>query len=245
MKWDLSQLEIIAEGKTKTVYAHPENPQLSLLYFKDDITAGDGAKHDVMKGKGAINCETSSLVMRCLNRHGVPTHFVEQIDENTQLVRKVDMIPLECISRQIAYGSLVRRFPFFKKGEQLPYVTFETHFKNDAEHDPPINKSLAVAGGLLTNEQYKIIHGITIKAFKILRDAFENVGATLVDYKVEFGITSDGQIVLADELTNDSWRVWPGGIEEHMIDKQVYRDTGDVKKAKVGYEQMLELVRRF
>ena len=243
-KFDLSQLEVLAEGKTKTVFQHPTVPNFRILHFKDDITAGDGAQKDIMQGKGLINCETSSLIMRYLERYGVSTHFVDYC-EDQQVVKQVNMVPLECISRQIAYGSLIKRFPFFEKGQKLDQITFETDFKNDAQNDPSITKQMAILGGIVTDTQYEVMKKLTIKAFEVLEKAFAKLDATLVDYKIEFGITPDGKVLLADELTNDSWRVWPGGIEEHMLDKEVYRQTADVKKAKVGYEQMLELVRKF
>lgn len=250
MSFDLSQLEKVAGGKTKDVYQHPDNEGWYILHFKDDITAGDGEKHDVMTGKGAINCETSSLIMAYLNSKEMPTHFVEQAGEGLQIVKKVEMIPLECISRQFAYGSMLKRFPFFEKGQRLDEITFETDFKNDAEHDPAINEQFAVLGKILAPGEYDTLQQYTVEIFSVLSDAFEGLGSTLVDYKVEFGRViqggkNTGQIVLGDELTNDSWRVWPGGKEEHMLDKEVYRQTGDVKKAKIGYEKMLELVRQF
>lgn len=242
---DIDKLEKLVEGKTKVVYAHPHNPNQNILYFKDDITAGDGAKRDLMLGKGEINCETTCTLMEYLEKKDIPTHHIDRLDKNTQIVKKVDMIPLECISRQIAYGSLIKKYPFFEKGKKLDKVTIETHFKNDSEHDPPINESLAVTGGLLTQEGYRHIEALTIRTFNLLVEAFAKHDVTLVDYKVEFGKTVDGKIVLGDEVTNDSWRAWPGGDEKKMVDNEIYRKTGDVKKTKVGYEQMLEIIRRF
>ncbi|HEX6506955.1 MAG TPA: phosphoribosylaminoimidazolesuccinocarboxamide synthase [Chloroflexota bacterium] len=234
----------IAEGKTKVLYAVPDDvtgyalpaSELAYMVHKDAITAGDGAKRDVIAGKGALSCRTTSAVFRYLDQHGVETHAIDTLDERTMLVRRAEMIPIEWVARRIATGSYIRRTGI-AEGTRFDPPVLELFYKDDAQHDPLITGEEAIAMGLCTRSEIETGLALTERVFTLLEQAWDAQDVQLVDLKIELGRTPDG-IVLADVIDNDSWRLWPGGERGRMLDKQVYRDL------RGSDAQALEDVRR-
>ena len=243
---------LIAKGKTKEIYDQGDGTVL--VVSGDAITAGDGAKQDAFDGKGAASTRTNTNVMTLLQAHGVPTAFIEQVDERTFRALKCDMLPLECVCRRIATGSWLQRNPEDAEGKVFRVPTFELFFKDDAFRDPMVELShiahhgeewgvfyahapvtgqpnfvLAPQHARFLDGYYDILKRRTSVVFEILEEAFLRIHIggeklVLVDFKVEFGLTPDGELVLADVIDNDSWRVWKGGNKEGQVDKQVFRE---------------------
>jgi phosphoribosylaminoimidazole-succinocarboxamide synthase len=237
----------LAEGKTKIIYAMPpgaENGGLVYMVHKDDITAGDGAKRDVIADKGELSCRTTSAVFRYLERRGIPTHYVDTLDERTMLVRGVEMIPIEWVARRLAAGSYVRRTGV-AEGTRFDPVILELFLKDDARHDPQITAEEAVSTGLCTQAEVDEALRVTEQVFLRLEEAWAEQDIQLVDLKIEFGRTPDG-ILVADVVDNDSWRLWPGGRREQMLDKQVYREmaTPDEKGLEDVRRRYVEVAQR-
>jgi phosphoribosylaminoimidazole-succinocarboxamide synthase len=223
----------IAEGKTKIIYQDPSNQDHAVLFFKDDITAGDGAKHDILKGKGKYDWETTKNCFELLKKNGIESHYVSAPEENHLVVKKMKMIPLECVCRRIATGSLVKRMPF-KEGHVFDPLVFELFLKDDAMHDPFMNDDHAVALKVATYEECEILKKTNRKIFEILEKAFAKQNISLVDLKLEYGKDSKGRLLVGDDITNNAWRIWPEGKKEKMLDKQLYRE------GKVGLEAVLD-----
>ena len=235
----------IAEGKTKIIYAHPSDESLAVMFFKDDITAGDGAKHDLLRGKGRFDWETTRNVFAYLQRRGVPSHMVEAPEDNCLVVRKMKMIPLECVTRRIATGSLVKRLPF-TEGQRFEPLMFELFLKDDARHDPFVNDGHAQALGVASHAELQTIRNLSLRLFKELEKAFAKQYISLVDLKVEFGRTADGTLLVGDDITNNSWRVWPHGRKEEMFDKQLYRDgKAPLGTVLEGFRKAAEITGKF
>jgi phosphoribosylaminoimidazole-succinocarboxamide synthase len=220
----------LIEGKTKIIYAVPEGEagyplpasRLAYMVHKDSITAGDGAKRDVIEDKGALSCRTTSAVFRFLQRSGIESHYVETLDQRTMLVQRVDMVPIEWVARRVATGSYIRRTGV-AEGTRFEPLVLELFFKDDAQHDPLITPAEAVEMGLCSSEEIEAGLEATVRVFEALERAWAAQDIQLVDLKIEFGRTDQG-LLLADVIDNDSWRLWPGGRREQMLDKQVYRD---------------------
>jgi phosphoribosylaminoimidazole-succinocarboxamide synthase len=215
--------ERLTEGKTKIIHTNPDNPDLVYMVHKDAITAGDGAKRDVIEGKGKLSCRTTSAVFRYLERQRIQTHYVDTLDPHTMLVRHVEMIPIEWVARRIATGSYVRRMGV-PEGLRFDPLVLETFLKDDARHDPQISPEEAIGNGLCSRNEVDMALGATERVFLALESAWATQDVQLVDLKIEFGRTGDGKVIVADVIDNDSWRLWPGGQRERMLDKQVYRD---------------------
>lgn len=246
----------LIEGKTKIIYAVPEQhtgyalPAADLAYMvhKDSITAGDGAKRDVIADKGVLSCRTTSAVYRFLQQTGIETHYVDTLDERTMLVRRVEMVPIEWVARRVATGSYIRRTGV-AEGTRFDPLVQELFFKDDAQHDPLITGDDAVSMGLCTREEIESGLTATAQIFTLLERAWAAQDIQLVDLKIEFGRTSGG-LLLADVIDNDSWRLWPGGQREQMLDKQVYRDLKNADSAALEdvrqrYVQVAERTERF
>jgi phosphoribosylaminoimidazole-succinocarboxamide synthase len=222
--------EKIAEGKTKVLHAVPPHetfadmPASALAYMvhKDDITAGDGAKRDVIDGKGPLSCRTTSAVFRYLGLRGVKTHYVGTLDESTMVVQRAEMIPIEWVARRIATGSYVRRTGV-SEGTRFEPIVLELFYKDDANHDPQITAADAVTMELCSPQEVEAALAATERVFLLLEEAWAQQDIQLVDLKIEFGRTRGGLLV-ADVIDNDSWRLWPGGQRGAMLDKQVYRE---------------------
>ena len=224
----MSQLELLYNGKAKSVYLS-ENPGELVVIFRDDITAFDGGKKDVLSGKGAYNAAVSSFFFSYLEKNGIKTHFIKMIDENIMLVRRLEMIPLEVIARNRAAGSIVKKFPF-EEGQILDPPVIVTDYKDDEHHDPSLNDDIILALGLLTQEEITYVKETTLKINRLLYDYFDELGLVFVDFKIEFGRLGD-EILLGDEISMDSMRLWDKETGE-SLDKDVYRfEKGDVMSA--------------
>ena len=223
----------IAEGKTKIIYQDAENPENAVLFFKDDITAGDGAKHDVLKGKGKYDWETTKNCFELIKRNGFESHYVSSPKDNYLVVRKMKMMPLECVVRRIATGSLLKRLPF-REGAVFNPLLFELFLKDDALHDPFINDEHAIALKVANQKEIDEIRNSTKRIFEILEKAFAKQDISLVDLKLEFGRDSRDRLLVGDDITNNAWRIWPEGKKEKMLDKQLYRE------GKVGLDAVLD-----
>jgi phosphoribosylaminoimidazole-succinocarboxamide synthase len=212
-------------GKAKTVY-RSERPGCLVMEFRDDITAFDGGKKAVMKGKGSYNCCVSAFFFQMLEERGIPTHFIRMLDGNNLLVRALSMIPLEVIIRNIAAGSLIRNLPF-TEGQKLDPPVIVIDLKDDSRHDPMLNDDLILALDIVTEEELRTIKEMALHINEIVQEFLSKKEIILVDFKLEFGRT-EGGIVVGDEISMDSMRLWDAGT--HLsLDKDVYRfDKGDV-----------------
>lgn len=224
--------EMLYEGKAKRVYA-TDDPKLCIVEYKDDATAFNGEKKGTIADKGIINNKMSNYFFAFLEEKGVPTHFVEQIDDRHTVVKKVEIVPLEVIVRNIAAGSFSKRYGV-KEGTPLKISTLEFSYKNDDLGDPLINDMHAVALGLATQEEIDTIKNMASKINQIMKDAWAALGVTLVDFKLEFG-RFEGNIVLADEISPDTCRFWDSATGK-KLDKDRFRfDLGGVEE---GYQEI-------
>ncbi len=247
----------VARGKTKVLYEKPGQPDVLVVQALDNITAGDGARRDEIAGKGRIAAKTAARVFRLINLCGLPTHYLsggEDDDDNEMLVRRCTMVPLEVVVRGVAAGSLVRRKPGIARGSILVPRLVEFFLKDDANHDPLIEPDDIVHRGLASPQEIGAMSEIARIAFEILAHAWRRRETLLVDLKVEFGRIQSGEgrgsLVIADVIDNDSWRVWPQGREDLMLDKQLYRNLETVtpealEQVRANYEFVAELVGQF
>jgi phosphoribosylaminoimidazole carboxylase / phosphoribosylaminoimidazole-succinocarboxamide synthase len=247
----------VARGKTKILYAHPEEPGAVIVAQQDQITAGDGAKRNVISGKGRLAALTTSRIFRLLNACGLPTHYRgggEDDDANEMIVRRCDMIPIEVVVRGVAAGSYLKRNPGVKAGMVFAPRLVEYFFKDDARHDPQYSADQIIDENLASPMELAQMSDIARLVFDILAHAWRQQGVLLVDLKVEFGRAKNAEgtteILLADVIDNDSWRVWPGGDQALMLDKQIYRNlstptAGDLETIKKKYEEVAERVAKF
>lgn len=220
--------EMLYEGKAKRVYATSE-PQYCMIEYKDDATAFNGEKKGTIADKGIINNRMSNYFFQYLEENGIPTHFVEEVDDRHTVVKKVQIVPLEVIVRNIAAGSFSKRYGV-KEGTPLKISTLEFSYKNDDLGDPLLNDMHAIALDLATPEEIATIKDMASKVNDLLRAAWKNLGVTLVDFKLEFG-RFNGQIVLADEISPDTCRLWDSETGK-KLDKDRFRfDLGDVESS--------------
>lgn len=219
---------LLNEGKTKQIYAHPTDPNLVYMINKDAITAGDGVRRNELSGKSRWSTITTANIFRLLNSQEIHTHLVEQIDDVTLLVRNCQMLPIEQVQRRIATGSFLKRHPEVSEGTRFEPVLVETFFKDDANHDPQIDEAGIIKLGLATQAEIDWMAEEGRRLFEVLERAWATVDVTLVDLKIEFGRDQQGQLMVADVIDNDSWRLWPGGDKTRMLDKQVYRNLKEV-----------------
>jgi len=222
---------LLAEGKTKQIYAYPGDDTLAYMINKDQITAGDGMRRNQLVGKSRWSTITTANVFRLLNEEQIATHFVEQINDVTLLVRRCAMLPIEQVMRRIATGSYLKRHPEVSEGTRFEPVLVETFLKDDARHDPQIWEEDIVNLGLATSIEIEWMARQGRRVFETLERAWASVDVTLVDLKIEFGRDPQGHLLVADVIDNDSWRLWPGGDKNRMLDKQVYRNLGEVTPA--------------
>ena len=218
----------VGRGKTKVLYEHPEVADAVIVVQQDQITAGDGAKRHTIGGKGRLAALTTSRVYRLLNACGLPTHYLsggEDDDGNEMLVRRCEMIPIEVVVRGIAAGSYLKRNPGVKAGTVLAPRLVEYFFKDDARHDPQYTADQIVDEGIASTAELAAMTDIARLVFDILAHAWRRQEVLLVDLKVEFGrapaANGGSEILLADVIDNDSWRIWPAGDQTRMLDKQV------------------------
>ena len=221
--------EMLYEGKAKRVYA-TEDPKLLIVSYKDDATAFNGLKKGTIAGKGVINNQMSNALMRLLEKKGVPTHFVEELSERETLVKKVQIVPLEVIIRNIAAGSFSKHYGV-PEGTLLKAPTIEFSYKNDDLGDPLINEYHVIALDLATKEEIETIKTYAFRVNEELKAFWLTCGVTLVDFKLEFGRLSDGAIVLADEISPDTCRLWDSKTNEKLDKDRFRRDLGGVEEA--------------
>ncbi len=244
----------VARGKTKILYESLDDARQLVVRQGDAITAGDGARRDVIVGKGRLAALTTSRIFRLLNKRGLPTHYLgggEDEDENEMLVLRCEMIPLEVVVRGVVAGSFAKRNPDLRRGATLSPRVVEFFLKDDEHHDPMISREDIVARGIATQQEIERMEGLALETFGVLEDAWRRRDVLLVDLKVEFGRSGERrEVLLADVIDNDSWRIWPHGREEEMLDKQIYRNLeqrneealGRVKRA---YEEVAAAVADF
>lgn len=225
----MEKKEQLYEGKAKRVYC-TEDPELLIVSYKDDATAFNGLKKGTISGKGVINNQMSNLLMQKLEKAGVPTHFVEELNERETVVKKVSIVPLEVIIRNIAAGSFSKRYGV-AEGQVFDAPTIEFSYKNDDLGDPLINDYHAIAMKLATPEEIETIKKYAFAVNEYLKAFWSSCGVTLVDFKLEFGKLSDGTIVLADEISPDTCRLWDSETGEKLDKDRFRRDMGGVEDA--------------
>ena len=252
----------LAEGKTKIIYAHPDDPGLAIMLHKDSISAGDGARRNTIDGKGALSGRTAANVFALLNRAAIVTHFVAAPEPTVMIVRRCDMIPIEVVMRRVATGSYLKRHPEFAEGARFDPPLVEFFLKDDARHDPQITAEEMAAQGIASAAEAERMLAEGRRVCETLERAWAEQQVTLVDIKIEFGrpVLGDGgwgigsgadlhpqpltpnpqpPIIVADMIDNDSWRIWPGGEKSRMLDKQIYRNMQQVDDE--GLEQIRRL----
>lgn len=225
------------EGKAKKVYA-TENEDLVIVSYKDDATAFDGQKKGTIVGKGVVNNRMSNYLMQVLEKQGIKTHFVEELNDRETVVRKVSIVPLEVIIRNISAGSFAKRYGV-EEGIVFDEPTIEFSYKNDDLHDPLINDYHALALKLATKDEINQIKAMAFKINEVLKAYFIKLGVKLVDFKLEFGRLKDGTIVLADEISPDTCRFWDAKTNEKLDKDRFRRDLGNVEDA---YKEMMHRV---
>jgi phosphoribosylaminoimidazole-succinocarboxamide synthase len=230
----MKQLEMLYEGKAKQVF-RCEDPNLIIMHYKDDATAFNGIKKAQIKDKGILNNEITTIIFNKLKEKGIPTHFVEKLNDRDQLCKKVTIFPLEVIVRNIVAGSMAKRLGI-EEGKKLNNTIFELCYKDDKLGDPLINDDHAVALNAASYDELNIIRDYTLKINEILKEIFKSINITLVDFKIEFGKTCDGEIVLADEISPDTCRLWDMSTNDKLDKDRFRRDLGKVIEA---YEEIL------
>lgn len=230
----MKQLDMLYEGKAKQVFA-TDDKDLIVIHYKDDATAFNGIKKAQISKKGILNNEITTILFDELIKEGVPTHFVKKLNDRDQLCKKVKIFPLEVIVRNIIAGSMAKRLDI-PEGTKISNTVYELCYKNDKLGDPLINEHHAVALGVASYEELKTIYDLTMKINEILKKIFASINITLVDFKIEFGKTSDGEIVLADEISPDTCRFWDATTNDKLDKDRFRRDLGKVIEA---YEEIL------
>lgn len=225
----MEKLEQLYEGKAKRVFA-TNDPELLIVDYKDDATAFNGLKKGTISGKGVINNQMSNRLMQKLEKAGIPTHFVRELSERETLVKKVAIVPLEVIVRNSAAGSFSKRYGM-EEGVVFEQPTIEFSYKNDALGDPLLNTLHARALGLATDTEIEQIKCYAFRINEILKAFWAECGVTLVDFKLEFGRLPDGTIVLADEISPDTCRLWDTKTHEKLDKDRFRRDLGGVEDA--------------
>ena len=220
----MDKKELINGGKVKSVFTTDNEDQV-IIEFRDDITAGDGERKEVMNKKGAYNAIISAKIFKVLEENGIETQFIDLPEPNVMLAKKLEMIPIEVIVRNIATGSLVRKYPI-SEGTKLDSPIVQMDYKDDEYHDPMLNRSLIKALGIASDEEIDILVEKALKINEILTEFFADAGIILVDYKVEFGKDKDGNILLGDEISPDGCRLWDSETLE-MLDKELFRKGKD------------------
>ncbi len=215
----MQKQELLYAGKAKSIY-QTDDPNFMVMEFRDDTSAFDGEKMEKLDRKGMVNNKFNAFVMSKLAEAGIETHFERLLSDNECLVKNLKMLPVECVVRNRAAGSLVRRLGV-TEGQELNPPTFELFLKNDALHDPMVNTSLCVTFGWATEEQLAEMKKLTLAVNKVLSDLFQQGGMILVDYKLEFGVF-DGRIILGDEFSPDGCRIWDAETLNKM-DKDRFR----------------------
>ncbi|MDK9700685.1 MAG: phosphoribosylaminoimidazolesuccinocarboxamide synthase [bacterium] len=233
----MEKRNLLYEGKAKKLWATDHENKV-VQQFKDSLTAQNGQKTGSFHGKGAINCEMSTLLFNYLDSHHIPTHFIESVSETEMVVRKLEMFPMEVVVRNIAAGSMCKRYNI-AEGNELSSVVLEYYYKSDALGDPMMNESHALSFGFATIDQIRAINRMATKINALLRSHFERRNLMLVDMKLEFG-KYDEEVYLADEISPDTMRVWEKNTKV-KLDKDRFRlDLGEIDK---GYREILKRIK--
>lgn len=225
----MEKKEQLYEGKAKKVYA-TEDPNLVIVSYKDDATAFNGLKKGTIAGKGVVNNRMTNYMFKMLEKAGVPTHYVEELNDRETVVKKVSIVPLEVIVRNVAAGSFSKRMGV-EEGTALKCPILEFSYKNDDLGDPFINDYYALALGLATKEEIDLIAKYTFMINDFMVDFFKKLNIDLIDFKIEFGKTTDGSIILADEISPDTCRFWDSTTHEKLDKDRFRRDMGGVEDA--------------
>ena len=233
----MNKNEMIYEGKAKRVYTTDE-PDVFIQEFKDDATAGDGAKRGTIADKGIVNNKISSVCFEMLESNGVHTHFIKMLSDRDMAVRKLTIMPLEVVCRNIAAGSLAKRLGI-AEGEILPFPVVEFYLKDDALHDPLVNQDHIKIATSVTEGEVKILRTLALEINELLKKFFEDKNVLLVDFKLEFGRDSEKQIRLGDEISPDTCRLWDKATHEKLDKDRFRRDMGGIEDA---YQEMLRRV---
>lgn len=233
----MTKTKQLYEGKAKKVWA-TDDENIVIVDYKDDATAFNGIKKGTIAGKGVVNNKMSNYLMQLLEKHGVPTHFVKELSDRETAVKKVTIVPLEVIIRNRAAGSICKRLGL-EEGMNFVCPSIEFSYKDDELGDPLINGYHAVSCGFATREEVERIKELAFKVNDVLKEYFASIGVELIDFKLEFGKTADGTIVLADEISPDTCRFWDIKTHEKLDKDRFRRDLGGVEEA---YEEMMKRV---
>ena len=233
----MEKMTQLYEGKAKKVYA-TEDPAVVIVSYKDDATALDGLKKGTIAGKGVVNNRMTNFLMQLLEKNGVPTHFVEELNDRETAVKKVSIVPLEVIIRNVSAGHFAQRYGV-EEGIVFDEPTIEFSYKNDDLHDPLLNAYHAIALKLATREEIETIKSMAFKVNEVMKQYFDSLNVILVDFKLEFGKTADGKIVLADEISPDTCRLWDKTTKEKLDKDRFRRDLGGVEEA---YQEIMKRV---
>ncbi len=225
----MEKKEQLYEGKAKKVFA-TEDPNLVIVSYKDDATAFNGLKKGTIAGKGVVNNRMTNYMFKMLEKAGVPTHYVEELNDRETVVKKVSIVPLEVIVRNVAAGSFSKRMGV-EEGSALKCPILEFSYKNDDLGDPFINDYYALALGIATKEEIDLITKYTFLINDFMVDFFKKLNIDLIDFKIEFGKTADGKIILADEISPDTCRFWDSTTHEKLDKDRFRRDMGGVEDA--------------
>ena len=228
----MEKREELYAGKAKSVYK-TDDPDLLIMHFRDDTSAFDGKKLEQLERKGKVNNIFNAFIMEKLKAAGIPTHFEKRLNDRESLVKRMTMMPVECVIRNISAGSLVRRLGV-EEGLELNPPTYELFLKNDAQGDPMINESLCITFGWATEAQLTEMKALTYKVNSVLKQLFDDAGMLLVDYKLEFGVFKD-KVVLGDEFSPDGCRLWDKTTREKMDKDRFRQGLGGVIEA---YEEV-------
>lgn len=234
----MKKVKEIYEGKAKKVYS-TEDPKFYIVSYKDDATAFNGEKKGQISGKGVVNNTMSDIIFAILEGEGIPTHFVEQLDERDTLVKAVKIVPLEVIVRNVAAGSFAKRFGV-EEGKELAKPTLEFSYKRDDLGDPLINEDHILALELATEKELRQIREYSFKINGVMKKFFLDKGLKLIDFKIEFGKTEDGTVILADEISPDTCRLWDVETNEKMDKDRFRRDLGKLEET---YKEVLDRVK--
>ena len=230
----MNKCEMIYEGKAKQLYTVEENDKI-IIHYKDDATAFNGVKKAQINHKGELNNAISTIIFNHLHKNNIPTHYIETLNDRDQLCHKVSIIPLEVIVRNLIAGSMAKRLDI-KEGTIAPKPIYELCYKNDDLGDPLINEDHALALNIANEDDLKVMKDLTLRINNILISLFKNIDITLVDFKIEFGRKLDGTIVLADEISPDTCRLWDTLTQKKLDKDRFRRDLGNVEDA---YQEIL------
>ena len=227
----MEKKEMLYEGKAKQIYATDKEDEI-IVYYKDDATAFNGVKKAQIENKGYLNNAITTMIFDMLNQNGIKTHFIKKLNDREQLCKKVEIVPLEVIVRNVAAGSMAKRLGL-EEGYKLKTTVYEFSYKNDELGDPLINSYHAVAIGAATFDEINTILDMTAKINDLLKEFFAKLNINLIDFKIEFGKLPNGEIVLADEISPDTCRFWDATTGEKLDKDRFRRDMGNVEGAYV------------